>query len=54
MYGAAGDDGGAGVSATVECGGSLQHLLLQSLVKIHLLSERSERKLVDGGLWAEN
>lgn len=54
MYGAAGDDGGAGVSAAGEGGGSLQHLLLQSLVRIHVLSEGSERKLVDSGLWAGN
>lgn len=54
MYGAPGDDGGAGVSTTIACRGSLQHLLLQSLVKIHLLPETSERKHVDSGMESEN
>lgn len=48
MHGAPGDDGGAGVSTTIRRG-SLQHVLLQSLV-----GKTSGRKRVDGGLESEN
>lgn len=50
MHGAPGDDGGAGVSVTVAGRGAL---LLQSVVKIHLLSKTSERREVAGGRESE-